>query len=190
MDAFTDRGFPPEGMTSDARVNRYYYIFDSREHRALVLDRATGGKQEPEADPRAPLIKHVRAHQPESCLRRFARGCARRVDADAAPAHTAAARLWTAAQRDAPAAWGRVRRETTEAVMLAVTLGLPRGEPDAARLLTLQACTHPDAGQAALDAAHMSERWAEFCAQSDPTAAAQAMRTRHVNRLLDLLPIP
>ncbi|PSQ84754.1 MAG: hypothetical protein BRD30_11345 [Bacteroidetes bacterium QH_2_63_10] len=175
---------------SDARVDRYYYIFDSREHRALVLDRATGEEQRPETDPRTSLIDHVRAERSPALQRRFARWCARQVDPGAAPSHTAAGRLWAAARRDDPAAWERVRRETSDSAMLAVALGLPQGRSEAARLLTLQACTHADAEQAALDAAHMSERWAEFSAESNPAAAARAMRTGHVNWLLDQLPIP
>jgi len=175
-------------MVSDARVDRYYYIFDSREHRALVLDRATGQKRGHDLDARAQLIDHVRDRRSSAVLRRFARWCAQQVDAEACPSHTAAGRLWAAAQRDDPSAWQRVRRETSDSVMLAVALGLPRGRPEAARLLTLQACTHADTEQAALDAAHMSERWAEFSAPSDPEAAAKGMRTCHVDWLLDTLP--
>ena len=36
----------------------------------------------------------------------------------------------------------------------------------------------------------MSERWAEFSAESNPAAAARAMRTEHVDWLLDRVPIP
>jgi hypothetical protein len=174
-------------MISDARVARYYYIFDSRTRRAVILDRTTGRERARDSDPRAPLIEHVQTQQSSALLRQFARWCARQIEAEALPSHTAAGRLWGAAQRDDPAAWQRVRRETADAVMLAVALGLSRGQPDAARLLALQACTHPNAEQAALDAAHMSERWAEFSAPSDPEAAAKIMRTRHVDWLLDTL---
>ena len=177
-------------MISDARVDRYYYIFDGREHRALVLDRATGEEQRPETDPRTSLIDHVRAERSPALQRRFARCCARQVNPHMAPSHTAAGRLWAAAQRDDTSVWQRVRRETADTVMLAVALGLSRGQPDAARLLVLHACTHPEAQHAALDAAHMSERWAEFSAESNPAAAARAMRTKHVNWLLDRLPMP
>ena len=174
-------------MISDARVDRYYYIYDSRERRALVLDRATGEERSPDADPRAQLIGHVRTERSPAVLREFARWCAREVDADACSSHTAAGRLWAAAQRNDRSIWPRVRRETADTVMLAVALGLSRGRPDAARLLVVHACTHPDAQYAALDAAHMSERWAEFSADSDPAAAARAMRGRHVDWLLDRL---
>lgn len=177
-------------MMSDARVDRYYYIFDSRTRRPLVLDRATGANRSPSSDPRGPLIEHVSSQTSPETLRRFAQWCARQVNADAAPAHTAAGRLWAAAQRDAPGDWRRVRRETTDSVMIAVSLGLSRREPEAARLLTLQSCTHPDAQQAAHHAAHMSERWAEFSEPSAPVEAAHKMRTRHVNWLLDQEPTP
>ena len=105
-------------MISDTRVDRYYYIFDSCEHRALVLDRATGEEQRAEADPRTSLIGHVRTKRSPALQRRFAQWCARQVDPGAAPSHTAAGRLWAAAQRDDPAAWKRVRRETSDSVML------------------------------------------------------------------------
>ena len=175
-------------MISDARVDRYYYIYDSRERRALVLDRATGEERSPDADPRAQLIEHVRTERSPTLLRHFARWCARQVGADVCSSHTATGRLWAAAQRDDRSIWRRVRRETADTVMLAVALGLSRGRPDAARLLVVHACTHPDAQHAALDAAHMSERWAEFSAESDPPAAARAMQARHVDWLLDQLP--
>jgi hypothetical protein len=176
-------------MTSDARVDRYYYIYDSRERRALVLDRA-GEEQTCEDSARARLIDHVRTKRSPAVLRRFARWCARQVDADECPSHTAAGRLWAAAQRDDRSIWQSVRRETTDTVMLAVALGLSRGQPDAARLLVVHACTHPGAKEAALDAAHMSERWAEFSAESDPVAAARALRGRHVDWFLDRLSTP
>jgi len=175
-------------MSLDARLGRYYYIYDSRERRALVLNRATGEAEANGTGARTRLIDHVRSQCTSAVLRRFARWCARQVEADACPSHTAAGRLWAAAQRDDRSIWRRVRRETADTVMLAVALGLSRGRPDAARLLVLHACTDPDAQQAALDAAHMSERWAEFSAESDPPAAARAMQARHVDWLLDELP--
>lgn len=175
-------------MILDARPDRYYYIYDSRERRALVLDRATGEEWANGTSPRAQLIEYVQRQCSALVLRRFARWCAREVDADTCSPHTAAARLWAAAQRDNASTWRRVRGETTDTVMLAMSLGLPSRDPEAARLLTLQACTHPNAQQAARDAAHMSERWAEFSAEPPPAVAAPAMRTRQVDWLLDRLP--
>jgi len=172
-------------VMSDARVDQYYYIFDSRTHRPLVLDRATGEHRPPNADSRGPLIDHVSSQRGPEVLRQFARWCAQQVDPDTASAHTAAGRLWAAARQDAPEAWRRVRQDTADSAMLAMSLGLPQREPRAARLLTLQACTHPEAQQAAHDAAHMSERWAEFSAPSAPVEEAHAMRARHVDWLLD-----
>lgn len=174
-------------MISDATVDRYYYVFDSRTHRALVMDRATGEEYARESAPRAQLIGHIhRRHSPD-VLRHFARWCAAQANAEVAPIHTPAGRLWSVVQREDVSAWKRVRRGTTDAVVLAAALGLPRGQPAAARLLAIQACTHPEADVAALDAAHMSERWAEFCAESDTVRAARHMRQRHINWLLDVL---
>jgi hypothetical protein len=82
------------------------------------------------------------------------------------------------------------RADVADAAALAATVGLPRGEAPAAAFLTAYAATHPDARRAALDAAHMSERWAEFAALADgrdPHAAASAMRQRHIDHLLDRL---
>lgn len=175
-------------MISDTRVDRYYYIYDSQEHHALVLDRATGKELTDESSARAQLIDHVWTQCSPTVLRQFTRWCARQVGADTCPSHTAVGRLWAAAQRDDRSISRRVRRESADTVMLAMALGLSRGQPDAARVLVVHAGTHPDAKQAALDTAHMSERWAEFSAESDPAAAARAMRTRHVDWLLDQLP--
>lgn len=174
-------------MIADVSVDRYYYIYDSRERRALVLDRVTGSECTTDHGPRARLISHVKDHRSPALVRRFARWCARSVGAEEMPLHTVAGRLWAAGRRDDESAWQRVRRDTNHAAMLAMTLGLSRGRADAAQLLVLQACTHPDPQQAALDAAHMSERWAEFMAESEPESAARSMRTKHVDWLLDAL---
>jgi hypothetical protein len=219
-------------MIPDTTVDRYYYIFDSRERRAVVMDRTTGDEFAWADDPRAQLVRHVDARQ-ASAARAFAGWCARLVGAPEAAAHTPTGRLWAALQRrredrpaggepaggepagGEPADGGRaagaagfetVREATSDAAVIACAVGLSRREARAARLLTVQAVTHRDPIRAAIDAAHMSERWAEFRAGEQgaaPTAgppadavdeparkpeeAARAMRRRHVNRLLDAL---
>ena len=174
-------------MISDATVDRFYYIFDSREHRALVLDRTTGEEVAWRGVPRVQLIDHVGETQSDAVLRRFARWCARQTGVEAAGPQTPTGRLWAAAQRDEQAPWTEARREGTDAVVRAAALGLPRRRPEAARLLAAHACTHPSARQAAIDAAHMSERWAEFEAPDEPEAAVRALRQRHIDWLLDVL---
>lgn len=177
-------------MMSDATVDRFYYIFDSREQRALVLDRATGEEMAWGAVPRGQLIEYVGAERSPSVLRQFARWCARETGIEAAPSGGPAAQLWTVAQSEDAAAWHTMRRKVTDAVVRAAALGLSRGHSAAARLLVVHACTHSDAGWAAVDAAHMSERWVEFEAEEDPEAAVRALRRRHVNWLLDVLNAP
>lgn len=221
-------------MISDATVQRYYYIYDSRELRTLVMDRVTGEEFSWTDDVRTPLLKYVAdqdpsSGEPDGSLRQFALWCAREAGADpsaddesagaSAPANIqayarsrllAAAATWIEANGDPPEA---VRRETADDVVRAATVGLAEMDPRAASILTAQACTHPDAWRAALDAAHMSERFAEFEAAarpdtlqssvrtpairrdavaghagaSSPDAAAQAMRMQQVDHLLDLL---
>jgi hypothetical protein len=51
----------------------------------------------------------------------------------------------------------------------------------------VHACTHPSDRQAAIDAAHMSERWAEFTADAEAPQAVQALRQRQIDWLLDVL---
>jgi glycerophosphoryl diester phosphodiesterase len=174
-------------MISDATVDRYYYIFDSREHRALVLDRTTGEEMAWRSVPRVQLIDHVGDRQSDAVLRRFAQWCARRTGVEGASADTPTGRLWAAAQREEEAPWTAARAEGTDAVVRAAALGLPRRRPEAARLLAAHACTHPSARQAAIDAAHMSERWAEFEALDEPEATVRALRQRHIDWLLDAL---
>ena len=174
-------------MISDTTVDRYYYIFDSRAHRTLVLDRQTGEEVAWASAPRVQLLEYVAEKQSPSVLRRFARWCARQVGAASAPDDTPGGRLWAAAQDDDPATWKGVRAEATRAVVEASALGLPHRRARAARLLTVHACTHPEERQAAIDAAHMSERWAEFAATAEARQAVATMRQRHVDRLLDVL---
>ncbi len=174
-------------MVSDATVDRFYYIFDSRAQRALVLDRATGEEMAWGTVPRAQLIEYVQEERSASVLRAFARWCARQANIDAVPTGAPAAQLWATAQEEDPDEWEAVRTEVTEAVVRAAALGLPRGHSAAARLLVVHACTHPNPVRAAVDAAHMSERWAEFEAEDEPAAAVRATRRRCVDWLLDAL---
>jgi len=177
----------PPVMVSDATVDRYYYIFDSRERRALVLDRATGEEVAWQSVPRVQLIDHVREQRGEGTLRAFARWCGERAGVDEAPAHTPTARLWGVVQTEDESAWTAARDEEIDAVVGAAALGLSQRRPEAARLLVAHACTHSSARRAAIDAAHMSERWAEFAATDAPEAAVRALRQRHVDWLLDAL---
>ena len=174
-------------MVSDATVDRFYYIFDSRAHRALVLDRTTGEEVAWRSVPRVQLIEYVGKERSTAVLRAFARWCARQVGVEEVSASSPAARLWTAAQQDAPAAWKQGREETTDAVVRAAALGLSQGRSAAARLLVVHACTHSDAPQAAIDAAHMTERWVEFEAERPAESAVRAVRRRHIDWLLDAL---
>jgi hypothetical protein len=224
-------------MVSDATVQRYYYIYDSRELRTLVMDRVTGEEFAWTDDVRTPLLRHVAGHDPSSegpagRLRRFALWCARESSVDpsehddlgpstpgpstpaSGPSATRfrlleAAAAWIEEGGDAP---GAARRETADDAVHAATVGLAQMDPQAASMLTAQACTHPDAWRAALDAAHMSERCAEFEAAAlrrasaashrgarsrsaqvhnattpSPNAAAHDMRLRQIDHLLDLL---
>jgi hypothetical protein len=177
-------------MISDETVDRYYYIFDSRERRTLVVDRWTGEEVAWDSAPRIQLIDHVAEVHAEGILRRFARWCARQTGVEAVPSDRTTGRLWRAAQSPDEADWATVRADTTDAVVEAVALGLPRRQSEAARLLGTHACTHPEARQAAIDAAHMGERWAEFEAPAAPEAAVRRHRQRQVDWLLDVLGTP
>lgn len=174
-------------MLSDQTVDRYYYIFDSRERRTLILDRRTGEEVAWEQAPRIQLIDYVADVHSESVLRRFARWCAQETGVEAVLPDTTTGRLWAAAQAPGETDWASVRADTTDVVVEAAALGLPRRQSDAARLLVTHACTHPEPRQAAIDAAHMSERWAEFESDASSNAAVQALRQRQVDWLLDVL---
>lgn len=176
-------------MIPDHTVDRYYYIFDSRQGRALVMDRMTGEEYARAESPRAQLIDHVWRRRSASAPRAFAQWCARQTGVERAPLYTVPGRLWAAVRRESdPANVSRVRADTTDAAVLATAVGLPRERADAAQLLVARACTHASAPQAALDAAHMHERWVEFTAEATPENAVRGVRRRHVDWLLDALP--
>lgn len=174
-------------MISDATVARYYYVFDSREHRALVFDRATGEEMAWRTVPRVQLIEYVGEQRSRAVLRRFAEWCARQTGVEDGPQEPATAQLWAAAQTETEADRIAARSEVTSAVVRAAALGLPKEHSEAAQLLTAHACTHSSTRRAAIDAAHMSERWAEFEAVDDPRAAVRALRQRQIDWLLDAL---
>ena len=206
----------------DDTVHRFYYIYDSRQTRTVVVDRTTGEEFLWDDDPRAPLLAYVVRKRSDRALRHFAFWCARQVmpeggvpvessDAARDVAHDVAHVVTSATRRllrvvrhqldgeDGGASFRDVRRETSDVVVHAATVGLAQMDPVAARLLTTQACTHASPRRAALDAAHMAERYAEFVAfeerdtgtgagdQPEPDAAARAMRRRQIDALLDAL---
>jgi hypothetical protein len=106
-----------------------------------------------------------------------------------------------------------IRGTAENSVIHASTIGLSEMDPSAAALLTAFGATHPDPRTAALEAAHMSERYAEFVAYHQrngadtllpaavrrrydrlpgarddtpvPDAAARLMREAHIDWLLD-----
>lgn len=219
---------------ADDTVQRYYYIYDSRESRTLVMDRTTGEEFLWENDARTPLLEYVAATCSDDALRAFAVWCARRVmptdgeddssavpdlDGEAETNDRPARRLLRVAEQMAGASTAdpsdageapdpeQVRADTVNDVVRAATIGLSRMDPTAARLLTAQSATHPNARRAALDAAHMAERYAEFVAfrrretltaaslaptgldaeTLEPDAAARRMRQQQIDRLLDQL---
>jgi len=174
-------------MIPDDRVERYYYIFDSRKQRALVMDRLTGEEYAWGEASRTQLVDHVQEKRSGAVLRRFARWCARQTDIEGAPHHSPSGRLWATVPADGERGEPRqTQADLTDAVALAAAVGLPRRRPDAARLLTVHACTHASARRAALDAAHMSERWAEFT-DGNPRGTAQQARQDQIDWLLDAL---
>lgn len=173
-------------MISDLCLDRYYYVFDSRQSRTVVLDRRTGEEVDWREMPRIQLMAYAAERVASGMLRDFARQCARYTDVQRAADETPTERLWSAAQRVNGTACALVRREVLDAVVRAATLDLPRGRSDAARLLTVYACTHPNALQGAIDAAHMSERWAAFV-DDDPRTAVRQVRQWQVDWILDVL---
>ena len=82
-------------MISDATVDRYYYIFDSRARRTLVLDRTTGDEVAWRSVPRVQLVDYVRTQRGDAALLAFARWCGRRIGVEEVPAHTPTATLKT-----------------------------------------------------------------------------------------------
>lgn len=173
-------------MVPDVSLERYYYIYDSQKHRALVLDRETGEEVPWSIIPRVQLIEHVAIEAGPSVLRRFARWCARVTEIQSVSTNRPAGRLWRAVQ-DESLSRRSARQEVVEDVVRASALGLPRRRREAAQLLVVHACLHPEPRHAAIDAAHMSERWREFTASSHPSQAVRAMRQRHVDWFLDTL---
>lgn len=170
-------------------VEGYYYIFDARAQRAVVVDRRTGKEVVWAAEPRIQLVEYADRRASVAVLRRFAKRCAVEAEISTVSPHTAAGRLWSALQRDPdPEAWTGLRKELIDVLVSATTLGVPRRQAQAAQLLVVHACTHPDPRQAAIDAAHMSERWAEFTSHgTDPETAVRHMRQRQIDWLLDVL---
>ena len=174
-------------MIPNDTVDRYYYIFDSREQRALVMDRTTGQEYAWDEAPQGALVAHVLRQRSETMVRRFAHWCARQTGAASAPLHTTTGQLWAAVHPTTDThTLERVRADAVDAAVLAAAVGVPHRRRDAAQLLAVHACTHPTARCAALDAAHMHERWVEFGPEAADTAV-QGARQRQINWLLDAL---
>lgn len=175
-------------------VDQFYYIFDGRQQRTLVLDRRTGDLYARRNSDRARLMTYMVHTGGVHILRRFALWCAEEVTSHNAEATSetmqalVACGMRMANGHASAASVEDIRSDAMGEVVLASAVGLSYHQPEGAALLVAYACTHADPMEAALDAAHMSERWAEFCADPYERAeAVEAMRQRHINYFLDQL---
>lgn len=193
-------------VISDDTVQRYYYIYDSRAGRPLVQDRLTQAPYVWDDDPRAPVLRYAasltsgeatKSREEDAVARRFALWCARQVTgavrSQAEPGDPSASvfRMTDELVQAADVLVGTpeskeaesVRGSAENAVIHASTIGLSEMDPAAAALLTAFGATHPDPRTAALESAHMSERYAEFVAyhrhNGADTPLPDAVRQRH-----------
>lgn len=174
-------------------VSDYYYIFDGRSGRPVIVDRSSGIRaREAPSDVQPgcmPVAEHVLHQQGPAPIRAFACWCAQQTWAPNPPPETCQP-LWHAARGVATGAplqtLRDARSQSNEAAVLAAAVGMPRRRPRAAQLLAARSCTEPDVLAAAHDAMHMSIRWAEFTHDASD-AAICAMHKRHLNALLDAL---
>ncbi len=174
-------------------VSDYYYIFDGRSGRPVIVDRSSGVQAREAPSDAAldcmPVAEYVLHQQGEAVIRAFACWCAQQTWAPSPPPEPCQL-LWDAA-RDvaAGASLQRLRAARTksdEAAVLAAAVGMPRRRRRAAQLLAARSCTEPDVLAAAHDAMHMSARWAEFAHEASDVAI-RAMHEQHLNALLDTL---
>ena len=174
-------------------VSDYYYIFDGRSGRPVIVDRSSGVRAREassDASPDCmPVAEYVLHQQGEAVVRAFVCWCAQQTWAPSPPPEPCQP-LWDAARGVAAGASPRklreVRSTSDEAAVLAAAVGMPHRRPHAAQLLAARSCTEPDVLAAAHDAMHMSARWAEFTHDASD-AAICAMHERHLNALLDAL---
>ncbi len=197
---------------SDDTVQRYYYIYDSRAGRPLVQDRMTQAPYVWDDDPRTPVLQYAASRAPDEpdeeraahwrdrLSRRFALWCARQTTAavhseegenDEPSSESATTDVLVRAAQDLITSPGNervpsIRAAVETAVIHASTIGLSEMDPAAAALLTAFGATHPDPRTAALEAAHMGERYAEFVAyhrhNGADTPLPPAVRDRHDRR--------
>lgn len=177
------------------RISDYYYIFDGRSGRSVAVERSSGKPASvvpnKELNDEMKLARYLESEQSSYVLRAFACWCVRQTWQEEAPSQRCY-NLWDTARavsaRRAPvSALREVRAASDDEAVAASTIGLPRRSPEAAQLLAARGCADPDVYTAVHDAMHMSLRWAECVAQSDPETAIRMMRTRHRNALLDAI---
>lgn len=180
------------------RVSDYYYIFDGRSGRPVIVDRDSGAparRTAPDVQPDCmPVARHVLQRFGAGTLRTFACWCAQHTWPAASPPDACAV-LWNAARRvacgnaPAPETLTAARSHSNDDAVMAAAVGMPHRRPRAAQLLAARACTEPDVLHAAHDAMHMSMRWAEFTHETDDAAdaAIRTMHATHLNALLDAL---
>lgn len=208
----TNTRAPDPPAISDDTVQRYYYIYDSRAGRPLVQDRLTQAPYVWDDDPRAPVLQYAASreseetgkdpavHQQGNLSHRFALWCARQVTGTVRVEQTENTESVLVAEttddlvravEDLITSPGSekvpsIRSAAETAVIHASTIGLSEMDPAAAALLTAFGATHPDPRTAALDAAHMGERYAEFVAyhrhNGADTPLPPAVRERHERR--------
>ncbi|MGK7294278.1 MAG: hypothetical protein ACNS61_00450 [Candidatus Wenzhouxiangella sp. M2_3B_020] len=160
------------------------YIFDIEGGSARPLQETDG--QGPTLDQ---LIAHLQERDQRGTLRAFAVQVAEEVKGEAP---SSAGRLIGAAQRamrdeaHAPELEA-VRGDLRSAAQAATAIGLRKGIPNAAAFMTAYACTHPEAAQAAREAARMRLALERFrMRRGEPGADAEAVAATLLDGLLEL----
>ena len=145
------------------------YIYDTDNHKIIMIDGETGEKIEEEDDKVTSFLKYLHDEGETVLLRKFAVWCAQQVNQKLKPIQKKILDLAEEAiQQKADKESLRELYEETEGAAVATdTVGLRKGNANAPAYLAARECINPDPLEGAIQAARFHRLWAEMQDEDD-----------------------
>ncbi|MGM0545993.1 MAG: hypothetical protein ACQEST_04660 [Bacteroidota bacterium] len=151
------------------------YIYDTEEHKIIVIDGKTGNRIKEEDDQVTSLLKYLHEQNNPLLLRKFAVWCTRQINKSLKPIQKKILDLAEKAiQQEADKESLQQLYDETEGTAIATdTTGLLQGNESAPAYLAARECINPNPFEGAIQAARFHRLWAEMKEkeeESDTTA--------------------
>ncbi len=147
------------------------YIYDTEEHKIIVIDSETGNRIKEEDDQVTSLLKYLHEQNEPILLRKFAVWCTRQINNTLKPIQKKILDLAEKAiQQEAnKESLQQLYKETEGTAIATDTTGLLQGNESAPAYLSARECINPNPLEGAIQAARFHRLWVEMKEQKKET---------------------